>query len=200
MRKELKLKFAKALNNLEGEGYLRSMIAFASAPTIEGKKPSSLMIFNKRGKNTFKLWEKYGMGICKEFMLEQFVLKKCKNSLTVLLYRKELLEEYLNEERNKRFLVEMGYEYCDCLKNKLLTLKHRFKGICPHEVGVFLGIPVEDVEGFIYHKGNNCIICRYWKVYGDEKKARLIFETYDKARERIVEEIINSALISGLPA
>jgi len=51
------------------------MIAFASAPTIEGKKPSSLMIFNKRGKNSWELWEKYGSYICEEFLLDYFVLK-----------------------------------------------------------------------------------------------------------------------------
>ena len=50
----------------------------------------------------------------------------------------------------------------------------------PHEIGLFLGYPVEDVKGFINNKAARakCVGC--WKVYGDEEKARRLFNQYRK--------------------
>ena len=50
----------------------------------------------------------------------------------------------------------------------------------PHEIGLFLGYPVEDVKGFIENKAAcaKCVGC--WKVYGDEKKAIRLFNRYRK--------------------
>lgn len=30
----------------------------------------------------------------------------------------------------------------------------------PHEIGLFLGYPVDDVTGFIQNKGRNYLLCR----------------------------------------
>ena len=38
----------------------------------------------------------------------------------------------------------------------------------PHEIGLFLGYPVEDVLGFIENAGQNCKCCGCWKVYCNE--------------------------------
>ena len=53
----------------------------------------------------------------------------------------------------------------------------------PHEIGLFLGYPVEDVKGFIKYKGecSKCIGC--WKVYGDVTKAEDTFDRYKKCTD-----------------
>ncbi|MBQ7128480.1 MAG: DUF3793 family protein, partial [Clostridia bacterium] len=58
----------------------------------------------------------------------------------------------------------------------------------PHEVGLFLGYPPEDVKGFIENnaKCSKCVGC--WKVYGDEEKAKKCFENYKKCT-RIYKEL-----------
>ena len=56
-------------------------------------------------------------------------------------------------------------------------------GEFPHEVGLFLGYPPEDVKGFIDHRANGFKCAGLWKVYGDEKKARSLFEKYRKCTE-----------------
>lgn len=45
----------------------------------------------------------------------------------------------------------------------------------PHEIGLFLGYPLEDVQGFIENRaeGYKCVGC--WKVYGDEEYAKQEF-------------------------
>ena len=81
-------------------------------------------------------------------------------------------------------MSEFGYdvedtEACiDCLRKKLEIIKSSKD--FPHEIGLFLGYPVEDVKGFIKHKGecSKCIGC--WKVYGDVQKAEDTFDRYKK--------------------
>ena len=53
----------------------------------------------------------------------------------------------------------------------------------PHEVGLFLSYPPEDVKGFIDHRANDFKCAGLWKVYGDEEKARSLFEKYRKCTE-----------------
>lgn len=190
MDKLLKLKFAETLRTLRGKEYLEAIVAFAAAPTIQRKKPASLMNFNSCGRNTAALWRKYGKEICESFKLDSFELKSDDDCTMILLYQKELLEWYLNHPRNQQFLNKMGYYTEYSLKEKLEILKHRFNNFCPHEVGIFLGMPVEDVEGFIEHKGKNCLSCKYWKVYCNPKRAELIFNAYDKARNSMAEYLV----------
>ena len=52
----------------------------------------------------------------------------------------------------------------------------------PHEIGLFLGYPLEDVEGFLENRGKNCKCTGCWKVYGDEQAARRQFSRYEKCR------------------
>jgi hypothetical protein len=65
----------------------------------------------------------------------------------------------------------------------LARLQRRFlnEGF-PHEIGLFLGYPPEDVRGFIFNKGQNFICCRYWKVYHNAERAMEMFRKIDKAQ------------------
>lgn len=53
----------------------------------------------------------------------------------------------------------------------------------PHEIGLFLSYPPEDVKGFINHRAGGFKCAGLWKVYGDEEKARSLFEKYKKCTE-----------------
>ena len=54
----------------------------------------------------------------------------------------------------RKLLIDQGYSPDDmssCLKMLVARLNEkRF----PHEIGAFLGYPIEDVEGFIKNEGN----------------------------------------------
>ena len=52
----------------------------------------------------------------------------------------------------------------------------------PHEIGLFLGYPPEDVYGFIENKAMHAKCVGVWKVYGDEQATRKKFELYRKCR------------------
>ena len=50
----------------------------------------------------------------------------------------------------------------------------------PHEIGLFLGYPPEDVQGFLENRLCKCVGC--WKVYGDEQAAQNGFASSANAR------------------
>ncbi len=53
----------------------------------------------------------------------------------------------------------------------------------PHEIGLFLGYPPEDVQGFIENRADGCKYAGCWKVYGDADAARKIFAKYKKCTD-----------------
>jgi hypothetical protein len=112
------------------------------------------------------------------------VLREIKNRPLVLVYDETTLEKTLSGGAIRLFLAGQGYSADDLSMPQVLRyLKIRF-GInnFPHEVGLFLGYPLEDVTGFIRHKGQNYKFCGYWKVYGDVDGAKRLFRQYDFCR------------------
>lgn len=115
----------------------------------------------------------------KRFRLKILVKKKLGAYLCV---QSKKLEEDLRK-RVSKFLRENGYKET-CVNYAISLLKKRLMDLkaFPHEIGVFLGYPIEDVIGFINNKGCNFKCCGYWKVYGDKEKAIKEFARYDKCR------------------
>lgn len=58
----------------------------------------------------------------------------------------------------------------------------------PHEIGIFLGYPFEDVEGFIKNKGRNCKCCGLWKVYFHEDEKKKQFDKLKKCSKIYLQE------------
>ncbi len=185
--------FINLLNKLPDEDYLLSLIAYGTAPTIREEKPSSLMTFTRAGRNLYDLWDNLGSRVCKRLSLEYIALRDTKDSVRVLFYKTRLLEECLNKRSNREFLNKMGYSSTITLEECMDKLRERFECVCPHEIGIFLGIPLEDVIGFINHKGENCLLCKYWKVYHAPERALTLFSIFDKSRQDIRDAIINNS-------
>ena len=194
VEKNLKLKYLSTVQMQEGKEFLTSIIAFSAAPTIKGKKPSSLVSLSNSRKCLPFLWKKYGSEVASELNLEYFVIREQEDNILVLFFRRPMLTWYVNHKRNEPLLKEMGYDESLNLDQKLAVLKERFEEFCPHEVGIFLGMPIEDVMGFIENKGQNCLLCRYWKVYHKPERAEFLFNIYDKARSEIAMAVVNKSL------
>ena len=67
------------------------------------------------------------------------------------------------------------------------TFKGDESGEFPHEVGLFLSYPPEDVKGFIENHAANAKCTGVWKVYGDERQARQTFDRYKKCTQTYCE-------------
>ena len=59
----------------------------------------------------------------------------------------------------------------------------------PHEVGLFLGYPAEDVEGFRLHRGRDYKLCGCWKVYSDVERAQRCFRQYGCCRRALCRRL-----------
>lgn len=96
------------------------------------------------------------------------------------VYRPEALSRDLMDGDARAILEPLGYP-CRDMSACLRRLGARLVACdeFPHEIGLFLGYPPEDVYGFIYRRGEEKY-CGSWMVYGDVDAARRTFARYKK--------------------
>lgn len=107
------------------------------------------------------------------------VLRAAGGKALVYVFRPRKLWKDLKAPGVKEFLLENGYQP-DTLCGLIRQLGERVQQDSgfPHEIGIFLGYPLEDVRGFIENKGNNYKCAGYWKVYSDEAQAKAMFDKF----------------------
>ena len=150
------------------------------APTLAGLKVGSLFRYvpeaDARMEELIFLCNQRlaGKGVCLT------ALGKCPRGqgYLVYLYRPGALAAVMSEGAVTAFLGECGYD-SSLPELALSRLSQRMEGGCfPHEIGVFLGYPLEDVLGFIENGGQNYRCCGCWKVYGDPGRANRQFARF----------------------
>jgi hypothetical protein len=111
------------------------------------------------------------------------VIREGRGRALLFLFDRALLEDTIFHDPIRQTLTGMGYPSRLSLPLFLTHLQKQFNCGCPHEVGLFLGYPLEDVLGFIKNRGSRYKLCGPWKVYGDVEQARNNFRKYDFCRE-----------------
>jgi len=111
-------------------------------------------------------------------------LKYSDKLALVYLYRPSHLAEDLTKADAFDILNKAGYKSVKPEHNIIQLMKRleEYDGF-PHEIGLFLGYPPEDVKGFIEHKGAGFKFAGLWKVYGDENAAKERFESYRRCTD-----------------
>ena len=90
------------------------------------------------------------------------------------LYRPQALCRDLGDDLACRLLRQAGYPCGSCGRCVArLVQRLRTEEDFPHEVGLFLSYPPEDVQGFIDHRAMDFKCAGLWKVYGDQQRALL---------------------------
>lgn len=170
---------------------LDRMLAYHCAPTLVGLKPANLIAHDAINKHYSDEAFEMAKAILKTRDVHMAQLCACNQKELTLVYNKTVLEQHLSSPEIWGYLLVHGYPMYGTFEAIIAFLKKRIieSGGFPHEVGVFLGYPLEDVMGFIKHKGQNCKFCGYWKVYGDEEQAKKLFEAYTHAREEMVMRV-----------
>lgn len=116
-------------------------------------------------------------------------------SALVYLYRPSRLKKDLEDPAAIKILQDHGYScYGKCLPR--LIERVRASEEFPHEIGLFLGYPPEDVQGFLEHRPCKCSGC--WKVYGDENKAKKTFDLYKKCERVYCQQLARGIDIKRL--
>lgn len=113
--------------------------------------------------------------------LRMLPLRYMKNRVLVYMYSPKRLNADLAKPQTRQLLGSLGYDV-DCADGCIAQLCRRMVSgeAFPHEVGLFLGYPVEDVRGFIENKAEGFKFSGLWKVYGDVNAAKMRFESFEK--------------------
>ena len=180
-----------AENRDQGIKYLASCIADYIAATVAGEKPATLMSLSKTHHMLFDLWNKFSKELFYTNNIDYCKLKGSDISEIVLFYHRPKIEELLKEKEIKQFLSNQGYK-TDSLEDILDLLKSRYSSFqspqeFPHEIGIFLGIPLKDVKGFMGLSSLSCAeISRIrWIVYGNPKSSLEVMERYKESEDRV---------------
>lgn len=182
------------LNNCTPEEKFGFRVVTQCAPVLKGVKISNLITMKPGGWRKIRAYLKKSRIIC-------IPLYADAEKEVLFLYRYEQLERHLKNREVREFLRNCGYESFE-VASVLVRLRRRYRlyaGISkefPHELGVLLGYPVGDVQGFIDNRGENSLTSRYWKVYQNPKEAERIFDLYDRVKEQALKEIMCGRTLS----
>lgn len=158
-----------------------AQLAMQCAPLFSRLKPSNLLI----------LPSCCPVDVPHAFLtsdISSFLLYSAESRSTYLLYLEAELEQYLKKEKVKKALWEFGY-FAQDMQPILLQFKEKYGSFLdgstefPHEMGLLLGYPPEDVLGFVEHAGKDFLYSGYWKVYSGLPEKIELFRRFDLARE-----------------
>ncbi|MBP3735743.1 MAG: DUF3793 family protein [Lachnospiraceae bacterium] len=126
-------------------------------------------------------------------------LRLGKRRALIYIYRPGFLRRDLQNACAARLLSERGYTpwNSDLCVAQLIRQMARQKDF-PHEIGLFLGYPPEDVEGFIEHRDKGCKCTGFWRVYGDRETAEKQFSRFRKCTDMYRRMIENGKPIEEL--
>ena len=152
--------------------FIEKFIYF-SAPSLCGIKPACLysvaaMDFYNRYETIISLKNdviKAGQNIA--------IIKRSDNLFLFFIYDKKMIISLLSNPQCNGYLKDKGYEIENGSESiiqqliwKLTTTKE-----FPHEIGLFLGYPFEDVIGYEKDFGKTSKYSGSWQVYGDVSNA-----------------------------
>ena len=177
---------------------LDQVLAYHCGPALAGVKVANLVSLSLEEfpelRETAAKYNRLFQGKGVSFRL----LCGCGKRALLLVYREEQLARQLREPLAAELLRRDGYpEGADVERLlELLSTRLRMGKEFPHEIGLFLGYPPEDVLGFQRYRGQNCKLCGYWKVYSDVDRARVLFRLYDRCREVLCRRVARGMTLS----
>ena len=194
---------ARVMRNIRNGDYmlrkLENEIVKECAPTLAGIKMANLFNYRFVSEDEFDSEIKTANMNLNEKGVYIEVLRKTDMSSLIYVYRPSMLFKAVNNDDVWNILSSYGYiersiQACiNTLKERLMT-----QPCFPHEIGLFLGYPVEDVKEFIFNKGQNCKCCGVWKVYYNEQESVRTFARFKKCSEVYQKVFIGGRTLNQL--
>lgn len=180
-----------------GFNNLDEFFAFHAAPAIAGIKPANLFScpagLMPQAEEILADYEKQFKDSHTRFKL----LCRCRAHILILVYDTELTEKIFQKKVTQNYLARFGYAAGTGVQEFLNQIAAKIAGgeSFPHEIGIILGYPPEDIEGFKRYKGRNFKCCGYWKVYGNAERAQKLFDAYTLCREKLMQALQNGVTL-----
>lgn len=164
-------------------------LAWHCAPSLAGIKPADLISWQPPEGEWTRVLGHYAAVLARRGIRLR-VLGRSGKRLLILIYRPGRLDACLREPRVRELLIRAGYPEQGGVQAMLCHLCGRLcRGSFPHEIGLFLGYPPEDVEGFRRDGGRGCKCSGSWKVYGDVEQAQKRFDSFHRCRQALTKKL-----------
>lgn len=178
-----KLVGANHLHDLHVEVSIMSdeMIVETCSPTLAGLKTGSMFSTKYTDRRElFRQLKRLNLLLVPKG-LRIIPLRFTEDRALIYLYRPSCLSRDLTDKEARKILESRGYipeNESQCIHCLVGRLKQ--EGDFPHEIGLFLGYPAEDVAGFIEKGARACLCTGVWKVYSHRERALELFSRYKK--------------------
>ncbi len=151
------------------------------APTLAGLKTANLFSCPCYDRQALSHFLRQQNSFLQRKGLRIVPLRFSDQKALIYLYRPHRLSMDFSCQEAQQLLSARGYspDKCDQCVVQLIRRLQQNQDF-PHEIGLFLGYPAEDVRGFIENEAAGCKCVGCWKVYGDEKAAKKKFALYKK--------------------
>ncbi|MCH3915016.1 MAG: DUF3793 family protein [Acidaminococcaceae bacterium] len=172
------------------------------APTLAGIKIANLFTY------TFSCNEECFNAISsvrkilsdKSIYIELLKYNIISHRALLLVYRKNSLQKTLCNYETQDFLREQGFEspasYQEVIEELVWRLNN--SSVFPHEIGLLLGYPLEDVKAYMAtpHSPGLCSGC--WKAYSNLEQAKYYFEKCHHCVNSYVENYLRGMPLEQL--
>ena len=162
------------------------------APTLAGLKTANMFQVNIDDGKDIRLELRVLNGMLGSRGLRAVMLKKSDKKALIYLYRPDCLNRDLDCPAARQILEAKGYQLSSAGNCIVQLIRHMAEDSeFPHEVGLFLGYPPEDVKCFMEdaRHGVKCAGC--WKAYGNEEEAKKTFLKFKKCTQVYRRELEN---------
>lgn len=163
---------------------LEELVIEQCSPTMAGLKTGNLFTCPMEEKNELKKSIQHLNEYLVPHGAKILPVKFLKDRVLIYMYRPNKLRADLKDKIAEKILSEKSYptnpaENSEKCVKELIRRLNTDKTF-PHEIGLFLGYPPEDVNGFIKFGARRAKCVGVWKVYGNEETAKKKFDLYKK--------------------
>lgn len=183
---------------MPNQNIFETMLACHCAPVLERCKTANMFhITRTKIENIEELVSFYRPIFYKKKIGIQ-LFQATRHRFTIFVFSFNDLERILSQSNARKFLSVFGYkDFTISGSFKYLEYRLNHSIDYPHEIGLFLGYPLEDVQGFIENKP--CTLIGTWKVYSSNiKLAKKQFQLYENAKKKFIKNIKQGITITQL--
>lgn len=190
----------KRLRGMSDVQYLLHLTAYHAAPTLLGIKPATLVCPDSARADLPQALKECVPCLARIFGVKVADFRNRAGALLYLVYQPALLQSVLAAEDVVRLLADLGYDVAAADAETLLSrLRRNFSDSrFPHEIGVFLGYPAEDVRRFMADGGRGCGAVGCWKAYGDAERVRRCSARYRRLKQHVAALIAAGHDLQGI--
>ncbi len=173
-------------------------ILYHLAATMTGIKPITIMRFKvpqpafKKCSSCTRQWREISRHFQGQQALGMRLLDHNQRGESMIFYHHEACRRLLLIPRVKAFLREQGLGYgTETIDNPERFIDYCLKefrqtGSLPVEMGLFMGIPLKDVKGYIKADKNDHVMTAGWRIYGQAYPSLALANLYRRLRQYAV--------------